>query len=86
MENGLSRDDGEFIYRMVDQAAALDLHFAMFVPTLIGQGTKEQVSIPARLATHSIVDAIDSKAFFLLDGQVGDAIVFVGNYWQLCSN
>ena len=43
MEHGLSRDDAEFLYKMVDQTSALDLHFAMFIPTLLGQGTKDQV-------------------------------------------
>ncbi len=40
---GLTRDEGEFVYRMFDQNTALDLHFAMFLPTILGQGTREQV-------------------------------------------
>ncbi len=42
-EEGLTRDEGEFIYRMFDANTALDLHFAMFLPTILGQGDREQV-------------------------------------------
>ena len=41
-QQGLTRDEGEFVYRMFDSNTALDLHFAMFLPTILGQGTREQ--------------------------------------------
>jgi hypothetical protein len=44
-EEGLSRDEGEFLYRMFDANTAIDLHFAMFLPTILGQGDREQVCL-----------------------------------------
>ena len=40
---GFTFDEGELVYRAWDANTALDLHFAMFLPTILGQGTKDQV-------------------------------------------
>lgn len=42
-KHNLSREEGEFVYNMYDAPTAMLMHFAMFLPTILGQGTAEQV-------------------------------------------
>ena len=41
---GLSFDDAMVLRKLVDLPGGFELHFGMFIPTLIGQGTPEQVN------------------------------------------
>ena len=59
MEEGLSHEEAEFVYRMYDMNTSLDLHFAMFIPTILGQGTREQVRLYAMLWNFIVWYGID---------------------------
>ena len=42
-----SRLIAEFLFRSYDKPSGMDLHFGMFIPTLLGQGSEEQVRRPS---------------------------------------